>query len=73
MVTGERVGLQKDPLRLSSYRVEIKLKIWLSGSLGNQQAASYFPGDVTTDVGLYPWASAFGLAPAPPMETPSVQ
>lgn len=51
---------------LSSYRVEIKLKIkafWQSC-----QPPAYFPGDVTTDVGLYPWASAFGSVPPPPME-----
>lgn len=28
------------------------------------QLPAYFPGDVTTDVGLYPWAPAFG--PIPP-------
>lgn len=33
-----------------------------------QPPASYFPGDVTTDVGLYPWASVFGSVPPPPME-----
>lgn len=32
------------------------------------QPPAYFPGDVTTDVGLSPWVSAFGSVPPPPME-----
>lgn len=56
MVRGVWVGLHTDPLRLSSCRVEIKLKIRLSGSPANQQHHIFLV------MSLQMWARSLGVS-----------
>ena len=56
MVRGVWVGLHTDPLRLSSCRVEIKLKIRLSGSPANHQHHIFLV------MSLQMWARSLGVS-----------
>lgn len=60
VVRGVRVGLHTEPCGCKLQgRDRVKNKAFWQPC----QPPAYFPGDVTTDVGLYPWASAFGSVP----------
>lgn len=60
VVRGVWVGLHTEPCGCKLQgRDRVKNKAFWQPC----QPPAYFPGDVTTDVGLSPWASAFGRVP----------